>query len=454
MRVAMIATLVLMLTIPPTVKQVEAANPKSGTAPAFSGRPALRQGARGESVATMQQLLALAGHSPGPKDGIFGPATSRALREAQQRLGLRPDGIAGPATAKALAAAVGQTASGPAPGADGHGAGESAKPLIHVVQPGESLSAIALTYRTGQGEIARANKLSSPDLIRVGRELTIPGRDAQVEAPADRPAFSQLIVFSTPPPGGTEPDRSETATAGAGVATAPYGAGTGGANPGVTGPAPGDGTERALAVAPGSALRREVQEGLFALTFNGGSDPVLTRSVLRLLKEREIRATFFVHGETAQAEHALVAEIAAAGHEIGHYGMRHTQMTRLSPALLQADLMQASAALAAATGREAAFFRPPGGDFNGAVQRAAAEQGLQMVLWTNVAARDQPGIDADTLAARVEAGLFAGAIVMLHDTRPATVAALPQILEAAAGKGLTSVTLSDLVERLPSATAQ
>lgn len=63
--------------------------------------PTLKRGDRGAHVADLQQILTAYGH-PASVDGVFGPATDRALRAFQHRHGLLPDGIAGPATWTAL----------------------------------------------------------------------------------------------------------------------------------------------------------------------------------------------------------------------------------------------------------------------------------------------------------------------------------------------------------------
>lgn len=65
-----------------------------GNAP--SVKPVLREGDRGPWVTRVQQALGVGA------DGIFGPATKRAVVEFQQRHGLSADGIVGPATYNAL----------------------------------------------------------------------------------------------------------------------------------------------------------------------------------------------------------------------------------------------------------------------------------------------------------------------------------------------------------------
>ncbi len=64
--------------------------------------PILREGSRGEDVVRLQQLLNNAGYNVGNADGIFGPATTNAVKAFQRDNGLTADGIVGPATWNAL----------------------------------------------------------------------------------------------------------------------------------------------------------------------------------------------------------------------------------------------------------------------------------------------------------------------------------------------------------------
>jgi N-acetylmuramoyl-L-alanine amidase len=62
----------------------------------------IREGDRGQSVSDVQRRLAAAGHAADESPGIFGPATSRAVRAFQQARGLLVDGIVGEDTWRAL----------------------------------------------------------------------------------------------------------------------------------------------------------------------------------------------------------------------------------------------------------------------------------------------------------------------------------------------------------------
>jgi polysaccharide deacetylase family protein (PEP-CTERM system associated) len=87
--------------------------------------------------------------------------------------------------------------------------------------------------------------------------------------------------------------------------------------------------------------------------------PALTRRVLDFLDARGVRGTFFVVGELAEREPALVRDVATRGHEIGLHGWRHVPLTELTPEQLRADVERGKAALETATGTAVEGFRAP-----------------------------------------------------------------------------------------------
>jgi peptidoglycan hydrolase-like protein with peptidoglycan-binding domain len=77
--------------------------PPIPTAPAApAAQPTLKLGSRGPAVAEAQRLLRQAGLKPGPADGDFGPRTQAAVQAFQHQQGLTADGIVGPKTWAAL----------------------------------------------------------------------------------------------------------------------------------------------------------------------------------------------------------------------------------------------------------------------------------------------------------------------------------------------------------------
>lgn len=81
--------------------------------------------------------------------------------------------------------------------------------------------------------------------------------------------------------------------------------------------------------------------------------------VLDLLAEHAVRGTFFVVGELAEAEPALVKRIAAAGHEIALHAYRHVPLPKLTAAVFRDETARGRAVLEDLSGSAVTGFRAP-----------------------------------------------------------------------------------------------
>ena len=87
--------------------------------------------------------------------------------------------------------------------------------------------------------------------------------------------------------------------------------------------------------------------------------PMLVRRLLGWLAAREIRATVFVVGQVADDHPELLADVAAAGHEIGLHGRTHEPLPELGPDRFLADTAKGKERLEAVTGAEVVGYRAP-----------------------------------------------------------------------------------------------
>lgn len=130
---------------------------------------------RGDDVAELQRVLGQLGFDAGRVDGIFGPATHRALAEFQQNTGLNPDGVAGYETFDALRRVGGRVAD---------------RPSVAAVREQEALR--ALTPRLGRKRVALGCFGGLDGLSRtLGRQLRSAGASvAEVDGDASAQAAS------------------------------------------------------------------------------------------------------------------------------------------------------------------------------------------------------------------------------------------------------------------------
>jgi peptidoglycan/xylan/chitin deacetylase (PgdA/CDA1 family) len=186
-----------------------------------------------------------------------------------------------------------------------------------------------------------------------------------------------------------------------------------------------------------------------ALTFDDGPHAEGTSEVLAQLGRAEAKATFYLVGEQVERRPALAAEIAAAGHEVGIHGYRHTLQLRRTPAALRDDFDRAEAVIGEATGTASLSYRPPYGVFSLPGLRLARER-WSPLLWSHWGRDWSSRATPSSIAARATYALGPGAVVLLHDSDAysvpeswrQTVAALPAVLEAALATGEPLVTAS------------
>ena len=201
-------------------------------------------------------------------------------------------------------------------------------------------------------------------------------------------------------------------------------------------------TTPSLVRAPGTYYKANTQEKVVALTFDDGPDPIDTPSVLDILKEKEVRATFFVLGEAAQSNPILLKRIVLEGHEIGNHSFKHDYQQRH----LVEEMNQTDQAVFAATGTHTYFYRPPGGFVSQNQLDTIKKNGHIVALWS-VDSKDWRNPGVKQIVDNVMRNVFPGAIILMHDggyQRTQTVKALGPIIVALRDQGYRLVTLSEL----------
>lgn len=107
---------------------------------------------------------------------------------------------------------------------------------------------------------------------------------------------------------------------------------------------------------------------------------VLVPRVLAFLKERGLTITFFIVGQDAALEknHAALAQIAAAGHEVGNHSFHHEPWLHLySEEETEDELRNAEEQIERATGRRPVGFRGPGFSLSHTVLTVLARRGYK-----------------------------------------------------------------------------
>lgn len=177
-------------------------------------------------------------------------------------------------------------------------------------------------------------------------------------------------------------------------------------------------------IAPAAEAAPPACRGYVALTFDDGPFST-TGQLLRQLVKLKARATFFNLGKAELRYPGLVRREAKLGMWFGNHSYDHPFLTQLAPDRLAYQLGETRLIHRAITGRGQSFYRPPYGDTNDAVRVEAARQGLVEALWT-VDTKDYEST-IDQIVARA-LRVRPGGVILMHDGKAQTRAALPRIV--------------------------
>ncbi|WP_099470019.1 polysaccharide deacetylase family protein [Konateibacter massiliensis] len=176
-----------------------------------------------------------------------------------------------------------------------------------------------------------------------------------------------------------------------------------------------------------------------ALTFDDGPHPVYTKQILEGLKERNVKATFFMIGKNAEAYPDVVKQVYEEGHLLGNHTYSHAQLNILSEEEQCEEITKASEVIFEITGTYPEFIRPSFGEWD-----KNLECDLIPVLWTV----DTLDWTTDNVAKIVKKGtknIKDGDIILMHDCYGSSVKAALQIIDELQKEGFEFVTVDDII---------
>ncbi|MCL6477024.1 MAG: polysaccharide deacetylase family protein [Peptococcaceae bacterium] len=171
--------------------------------------------------------------------------------------------------------------------------------------------------------------------------------------------------------------------------------------------------------------------------------------MLDILRQNNVKATFFLGGTWVKKYPELASRIAGEGHEIGSHGYSHPHPDRLSKSENLREMQKAEDIIYRATGVRPRLFAPPYGERGPSVLEAADDASYTTILWS-IDTLDWQLPPPDVVVQRVTSRAHNGAIVLMHPTAP-TVKALPEIIQKLKKEGYQLVTVSKLLEGVISA---
>ena len=186
-----------------------------------------------------------------------------------------------------------------------------------------------------------------------------------------------------------------------------------------------------------------IRPPMVALTFDDGPS-AYTGKILDLLEYYGGRSTFFVSANRMLADINTVKRAFEMGNEIANHSWSHQDMRFQSDEEIVYEIQRASAAIASVTGMSPPIFRPPFGMTDERVADISTELGYSIIKST-VDPLDWRYRDADIVYYSIMSQVENGSIILVHDTRQTTAAAMERIIPQLIERGFQLVTVSELL---------
>jgi peptidoglycan-N-acetylglucosamine deacetylase len=173
-----------------------------------------------------------------------------------------------------------------------------------------------------------------------------------------------------------------------------------------------------------------------AFTFDDGPHHATTPVVLEALEAHEVPATFFVVGrrfsgrsQVAKKNAEVLADLVARGFTVGNHTYEHRNLRTQNRQTTERAIERGARAIERVLGHRPYLFRAPFGSMTGRARSYLRGEGYTEVGW-NIDSYDYQITNARRLRQAVVRQILRrqGGVVLLHDTKKATAAAVPGIL--------------------------
>ena len=201
-----------------------------------------------------------------------------------------------------------------------------------------------------------------------------------------------------------------------------------------------DAAARPGAVRADAAVSDQPAQKLIALTFDDGPRRSTTTALLDGLKQRGVRATFFLIGQQVPGNEDLVQRMDAEGHQVGLHTYDHVMLTGLNAADFSAQVDRSRALLTSVLGRSDFLLRPPYGMVDDGVKKRAR---APLLLWS-IDPQDWDDKNTQRIVEHVVSRAGDGDVILLHDIYSTSVEAALQIVDALHQRGFLFVTADEL----------
>lgn len=183
-----------------------------------------------------------------------------------------------------------------------------------------------------------------------------------------------------------------------------------------------------------------------ALTFDDGPHPQYTPEILDILKEYNIKATFFVVGQNVELYPDIVKRCISEEHDIGNHTFSHCHMSDTAFESIIDEIQSCEDTVYELCEYHVKLFRPPEGVLPDDIRNYAVNEDYAVILWS-IDTYDWARAPISNIKRNITKNISSGDIILMHDYVPESITpqALRIIIPILLESGYQFVTVSELI---------
>ena len=181
------------------------------------------------------------------------------------------------------------------------------------------------------------------------------------------------------------------------------------------------------------------------LTFDEGYEAGYTSQILEILKESDIKATFFLTAHYINTQEELVKQMIDEGHIIGNHTVNHKSMPSLTEEEIKKEVMDLHQSVYEKFGYEMKYIRPPKGEFSEKTLQVTNSLGYKTVMWSFAYEdwNEEKQPDEEKAKEKILNNLHNGEIMLLHGNSKTNTNILDSVIKEAKNMGYEFKSLDD-----------
>ena len=190
-----------------------------------------------------------------------------------------------------------------------------------------------------------------------------------------------------------------------------------------------------------SGICTDTTERCIAITFDDGPNPKSTERLLDGLKERNVKATFFLVGKNIEGNEEIIQRMYEEGHLIGNHTYTHVQLDTINMNMARSEIVQTNEKITEVIGECPKYIRPPFGAYS---DKLLLEINMMPILWS-IDPEDWATKDIRAIVNKVTTNIKCNDIILLHDIYDTSVEAALEIIDILQSQGYVFVTADQIL---------